>query len=148
MSCCSSKSCPHNYASWFPRIGFGLVLVGYGVNHYRSLDAFIGMASGVFTVPALASVMTLLAYVVPALMIVGGALFAVKQFGCWSKFCILASLGGILGWGGLAIMLGTMQTAMDIGPAVQNAALLIVVYYIIKKMSCCGSSSGCCTPSK
>jgi hypothetical protein len=146
MSCCSSKTCPHNYAPWFPRIGFGLVLVGFGVNHYRALESFVSMASGVFTNAMVANVFGLLAYIVPALMIVGGVLFAVKKYGCWSKFCILASLGGILGWGGLAIMLGTPETAGSIGPAIQNAALLIVVYHIIKKMSCC--SSGCCTPSK
>lgn len=146
MSCCSSTTCPHNYAPWFPRIGFGLVLAGFGVNHYRALDGFVSMTSNVFTNSILASIAGVLAYIVPALMIVGGVLFAVKKFGCWSKFCILASLGGILGWGGLAIMFGTPEIAGGVGPYIQNAALLIVVYHIIKKMSCCGS--GCCTQPK
>lgn len=145
MSCCTSPNCPHHYAPWFARIGFGLVLVGFGVNHYRFIDSFIAMSSGAFTNPMVAGIAGVLAYIVPALMIVGGALFAVKQYGCISKTCILAALGGILGWGGLAIMLGSAEIADSIGPAIQNAGLLIVVYHIIKKMSCCGS--GCCMPS-
>lgn len=140
-------------APWFARIGFGLVLVGYGVNHYRFLGDFTQMASGAYaSVPALGPIATILAYIVPALMIVGGALFAVKQLKAVSKFCILASLGGILGWAGLAVALGSAETGASMMPMIANAALLIVVYHVIRKMSCCSScvpgSAGCgCGPN-
>jgi len=146
MSCCSSTTCPHNYAPWFARIGFSLVLIGFGVNHYRFIDSFTGMASGVFTNTAIAAVAGFLAYIVPALMIVGGTLFAVKKYGCWSKFCILAALGGIMGWAGLGLLFGSAEIGATLGPAIQGAAVLLITYHIVKKMSCCGS--GCCTPQK
>ncbi len=149
MSCsstctCGSTICPSRYASWFPRIGFGLVLVGYGLNHYRNLSGFVEMSKGVFPgVPVVGTVAGLLAYIVPALMIVGGALFAVRQLGCISKTCILAALGGILGWAGLAVLVGDGNAAGSMMPLLQNASVLLILYYIIKKMSCCGSSCAC-----
>jgi hypothetical protein len=73
-------------------------------------------------------------------MIVGGALFAVKQMCCISKTCILASLSGIIGWCSLAVMFGDANAGGTFMPYIQNAALLIVLYWVIKKMSCCGGS--------
>lgn len=149
MSCCSSgsigKYCLSGYAHWFPRVAFGLILVGYGVNHYRNLAGFVDMSSGALaSVSPLATIAGLLAYVVPALMIVGGALFAVKQLGCVSKTCILASLSGIIGWASLAVLFGDPNAGGTFMPLIQNAALLIVLYWVVKKMSCCGST---CAPS-
>ncbi len=143
------------YAAWLPRIAFGLVLVGYGVSHYRNLSGFIGMASGVF--PSAMMVGTLasaLAYVVPALMIVGGVLFACKKYCCISKVCILASLSGIIGWAGLAVLVGDGNAAGAMMPMIQNAAILLILYYMVKKASCCKGGScppaspSCCTTSK
>ena len=151
MSCCSSgciggKYCPCGYASWFPRVAFGLILVGYGVNHYRNINGFVEMSSGALTsVAPLATIAGLLAYIVPALMIVGGALFAVKQLGCVSKTCILASLSGIIGWASLAVLFGDPNAGGTFMPLIQNAALLLVLYWVVKKMSCCGSK--CAAPT-
>lgn len=148
MNCCSpgcigGKYCPCGYASWFPRIAFGLILVGLGVNHYKDVAGFTSGASGALTsVPVLASIAGFLAYIVPALMIVGGALFAVKQLGCISKTCILASLSGIIGWASLAILVGDGASGAVFMPMIQNAAVLLVLYWVVKKMSCCGSA-GC-----
>ncbi len=145
MSCSSSgciggKYCPCGYASWFPRIAFGLILVAFGVNHYKDVAGFSRMSSEALSaVPMLASVAGVLAYIVPALMIVGGALFAVKQLGCVSKTCILASLSGIIGWASLAILIGDGAAGGSFMPAIQNASILLILYWVIKKMSCCGS---------
>ncbi len=128
--------CPAIYVGWLPRIAFGLVLVGYGVNHYRNLSGFVGMAKGVFTIGFVSSIAGMLAYIVPALMIVGGVLFALKQLCCVSKTCIIASLSGIIGWAGLAVLLGDGNAAGQMMPMIQNTALLFVLYYVIKKMSC------------
>ena len=140
-------------ARWLPKIGFGLVLAGYGVNHYRNIDAFVGMSQGVYpTMPALGSLAGVLAYIFPLLMIVGGVLFAIGQL-CWlSKSCILAALAGILGWAGLAVLVGDGATSGNMMPMIQNAAVLLILYYVIKKMCCksccsmsCGCPSGACT---
>lgn len=129
--------CPVKYAPWIPRIAFGLVLVGYGVNHYRTIGGFVGMAKGVFPTSALlGGIAGILAYIVPALMIVGGLLFAVRQLCCLSKTCILASLGGIIGWAGLAVLVGDGNAAGAMMPMIQNASVLLILYYMIKKASC------------
>lgn len=155
MSCCSSSApcacgiakCPSKYACWMPRIAFGLVLAGYGVNHYRTLSQFVDMAKGVFpTVPALAAIAGILAYIVPALMIVGGVLFATRQLCCLSKMCILGSLGGIIGWAGLAVLVGDGSAAGAMMPMIQNASILLILYFAMKKKpSCCMPQGGACT---
>ena len=138
---CSGKINLSSCASWFPRIAFGLVLVAYGVNHYNNLEGFVESSKGVFpTAPALAAISGILAYILPALMIVGGALFAVKQLCCISKACVLASLSGIIGWASLAVLFGDGAAGGTFMPFIQNAAVLIVLYWVIKKMTCCGAS--------
>lgn len=149
MSCCSTSGscgcpvqpCPSRYVvAWFPRVAFGLVLVGYGVNHYKNIASFVQFSSSVFpSAPMVGSIAGILAYIVPALMIVGGALFAVKQLKCVAKMCIVASLSGIIGWAGLAVLLGDGSSGNMLMPFIQNASVLLILYYIVKKMSCCGS---------
>jgi uncharacterized membrane protein YphA (DoxX/SURF4 family) len=136
------QPCPSRYAAWLPRIGFGVALAAFGVNHYRFLPEFVQMTQGAFpTVPALGMVFGWLAYVFPLLEIVGGIAFALP-FGnmkCIAKMGILASLGGIMGWAGLALALGDANIAQSVGPAIQGASVMLVTYWVIKKMSCCGT---------
>lgn len=149
MSCCPStgngckcpvQPCPSKcIVSYLPRIAFGLALAGYGINHYRGIDGFVMFAKSVFTVNAIAMISGVLAYVVPALMIVGGVLFAIRQLCCLSKICIVASLSGIIGWAGLAVMLAdpnNRDVVQGMGSAIQNASVLFILYVTIKKMSC------------
>ncbi len=148
MSCsgpcnCPIQPCPTRAITWLPRIAFGLVLAGYGVNHYRFLDSFIPFVQSPFqAMPAVASLMGWLAYVLPLLMIVGGVLFAVKQLHCLAKSCVLASLAGIIAWGGVGVLLGDANAGPAMMPAIQNAAMLLILYYVVKKMCCWGSSCG------
>ncbi|HRH93130.1 MAG TPA: hypothetical protein PKV72_01215 [Candidatus Peribacteria bacterium] len=145
MSCCNCpvQPCPSRYAPWLVRIGFGVALAAFGVNHYRYLTEFVGMTKGVFpTVPAVGMVFGYLAYVFPLVEIVGGVLFAVGQLKCIAKICVLASFGGILGWAGLALALGDMSIGQTVGPAMQMACIMLITYTVIKKMSCCGMGCG------
>jgi len=154
MSCCppSGPGCQSagfssKYTGYLPRIGFGLVLFSYGVNHYRHLDGFIAGAKAAFpTVPALATVSGILAYIVPALMIVGGALFATRQLCGISKLCVLGALSGILGWASLAVLVGDANAGGSSMPMIQSAAVLLILYFSVKK-SCCkpmNCSDGSC----
>lgn len=149
MSCssgCSNAACPCKFAPWLPRVAFGLILVAYGVNHYRHIGDFVGMAKSAYpTVSMIASVAGLLAYIVPALMIVGGALFAVKQLCCVAKTCILASLAGIIGWASVAVLVGDGSMSGAMMPMIQNAAILLLLFFSVKKLGCC--SSGACAPT-
>lgn len=146
MSChssgCLGKHCPCNYVSWFPRIAFGLIFVGLGVNHYRNLggdEGFIAASKAALApVGDLATVAGYLAYIVPGLMIVGGALFAFKLFDCVAKTCLLVVLSGIIGWASLAILVGNAGTTGLMMPQILNASILVILYSVIRKMSCCG----------
>lgn len=153
MSCCSCpiQPCPSRHATWLPRIGFGVMMIGFGLNHYFAMggDAgFVAMTKGpLMSMPALAGLVGLLAYVLPALEIIGGAAFALgslKGMSCLAKVCLLATFGGIMGWAGLGMaMASDQQTAMMMGQAFQGALMALVGYWVIKKMSCCG---GNCVP--
>ncbi len=137
--------------SWFPRIGFGFLLASIGVSHLKNLSEFVELSKGVAGgVPVLATVVGALAYIVPGLMIVGGVLFAVRKLCCVAKACVLASLGGILGWAGLGILLGDAKAAMQFMPSVLNASVMLLTFCAIKRMSCCEQSactSGSCGTS-
>lgn len=140
--------CPCKVAPWFPRVAFGLVLVAYGVNHYMNLTEFITFVKSPFPIEgslaAFGTVSGLAAYVVPALQIVGGALFAVKQYGCISKTCILAALSGILVWASFGIIVGGTAAGSNMIPVIQFTVIMLMAYYMVKKhSSCCGS----CAPS-
>ena len=131
------------YASWFPRIGLGVAIAGYGVNHLRFIGDFVAFAQSPYpSIPVLTQLVGLLAYVFPLLMIVGGVLFAVGQLKRVSKFCILASLGGIIGWGGLGVMVGGPAAGGQMMEGIQNAIGFLLAYYVVKKLSCCGCKSG------
>ncbi len=140
MGCCTgcnAPGCPCKHAGWLPRIAFGLILISYGVNHYRHIGDFVAMSKGVYpTVGILATIAGLLAYVVPALMIVGGLLFAIRQLCCVSKICILGALSGIIGWASVAVLVGDGASSGAMMPLIQNAAVLLILYYMVKKRSC------------
>jgi uncharacterized membrane protein YphA (DoxX/SURF4 family) len=143
MSCCSSgKSSLGCCSVWLPRIGFGVMMIGFGVSHFRDLPGFIGMTQSPFTsIPALAMIAGVLAYVIPVLEIVGGILFATKQLSHVAKFCLLATFGGIMGWAGVGMMVADPSMGMMLGTAFQGASIGLIVYWVIKKMSCCGAKS-------
>ncbi len=130
--------------SWFPRVGFGFLLASIGVSHLKNLSEFVELSKGVAAnVPVLTTVVGALAYIVPGLMIVGGVLFAVRKYCCIAKACVLASLGGILGWAGLGILLGEAKAAMQFMPSVLNASVMLLTFCAIKRMSCCEQQSAC-----
>lgn len=154
MSCCSACGCGRpmctcKYAPWFLRIAFGLVLVSFGVNHYRHIADFITMVRAPFDgVAVLGGVAEILAYIVPALMIVGGVLFAIKQQRCISKTCIYAVLGGIIGWASLGVLVGNSAAAGTFMPVIQSTAVLVVFYWVVRKLSCCCCGPNCnCSPA-
>lgn len=150
MSCssgCGQAGCPCKFAPWLPRIAFGLVLVSFGVNHYRHLGDFVGMAKSAYpSFPLLAGLAGVLGYIVPALMIVGGALFATKQLCCLAKTCILASLSGIIGWASLAVLVGDGSIGGAMMPLIQNAAILLILFFMVKKMGHCHMQTCSCPP--
>ncbi len=146
-ACACPSVCPCRKVFWLPRIALGLVFLAYGVSHYRFLggeQGFMAMAQSVFAKDSvLAMIAGYLAYVVPALMIVGGVLFAVGQLKCISKVCIVAALSGIIGWASVAVMVGDASMTGSLMPMIQNAAILFLFYGMVKKMGCCSAMPSC-----
>lgn len=110
------------------RLSFGLSLLLVGVSHYMTLDMFVSMtADGLGPLAFLGQIW---AYVLPALMIVGGALLAIGMFeglGAWAAGIALGSIPvGVL----LKPVLGGVSLG-DVMPLAVNAFLWLLVYAIV-----------------
>lgn len=134
MHCPSS---PKSIAKLLVRIAFGVSLALIGLNHYMTLDAFTGMVAG--GLGPLSGLGTLWAYILPALMIVGGVLIVAKyriDIGVWAAGIALASI--VIG-----LLLKPVVGGVDITevmPWVHNTFIWILAYFFVAKSClCCGS---------
>jgi len=125
------------------RIGFGATLALYGLEHYMHFQAFSGMTTAGFS-GVLMSLAGLWAYVLPALMIVGGVLLVVpyrKDIAAWCAGVALASIAIGLS---LKLVIGALapELAMQVGMGVNFALLWLLIFSFAVKGGCCGSSHG------
>ena len=138
MMCCDFKN-PKDAMKLIVRVSFGLSLLLVGISHYMTFDMFTGMVTD--GLGALTILGTLWAYVLPALMIVGGALFAIGMFtevAAWSAGIALGSIPvGML----LKPVLGAVPLP-DMMPAAINALVWLLVYIFVVKFSCCCGCGG------
>lgn len=135
MSCCPKTA--KGAAALCVRVSFGLSLLLVGLAHYMTMTAFKGMVmEGLGPLEPLGA---LWALVLPALMIVGGALLVVGMYtevGAWAAGVALASIPvGML----LKPILGGVPLP-NVMPAAINAFVWIIVYVLVIKMSCCSGS--------
>ena len=134
---CDTKS-PKCAAKLAVRVSFGLSLLLVGVAHYMTLDMFSGMVSD--GLGALTLVGTIWAYVLPALMIVGGALFAVGMYYDIASWASGIALGSIP----VGMLLKPVLSGValpDVMPMANNALIWLLVYmWVVKFCACCGSS--------
>lgn len=119
-------------------VSFGLSLLLVGVAHYMTIADFAVMVSG--GLGALTMLGTLWAYILPALMIVGGALYVVgmyKHIAAWASGIALGSIPvGML----LKSVLGGVALG-EVMPFAINAFVWLIVYvFVVKMTSCCGGS--------
>ncbi len=126
------------------RVTFGLSLLFVGIAHYMTIDGFRGMVSD--GLGALSVLGSLWAYILPGLMIVGGALFAVgmyKQIATWCAGLALASIPA----GMLLKPLLSAVALPDVMPAAINAFIWLIVFILVVKCSCCEGEGGggCCS---
>ena len=120
------------------RVSFGLSLVLVGIAHYLTISAFRGMvADGLGVISILGSVW---AYILPALMIVGGGLLVAdkrRDIEAWATSVALGSIpAGML----LKSVVGGLSLA-DTMPAAINAFVWIILYLLVLRISCCTSGS-------
>ncbi len=144
MMSCDYKN-PKAAMKLIVRVSFGLSLLLVGISHYMTFDMFMGMTTD--GLGALTVLGTLWSYVLPALMIVGGALFTIGMFtevAAWTAGIALGSIPvGML----LKPVLGAVPLP-DMMPAAINAFIWLLVYVFVVKFSCCccgcGSAQGTC----
>ncbi|HLD08397.1 MAG TPA: hypothetical protein VJB60_05020 [Candidatus Peribacterales bacterium] len=120
------------------RVSFGVALALVGVNHYMTISTFAPfVAGGLGPIDGLG---TLWAYILPALMIVGGALLAAgyrEDIGVYASGVALASIViGML----LKPVFGDPASLGTVMPAVNDAFLWLLVYFFVVKSCLCSGS--------
>ncbi len=142
MSCCSSTTSPKGVAALAMRLGFGLSILLIGVHHYMNLSDFIPSVS--MGLGPLVPAGIIWAYILPALLIIGGALISIGLFvevGAWTAGVALGSIApGLL----LKTLLSDGQIGLEmVMPMVINTLIwLLVFFFVVKSMSCCGGKCG------
>lgn len=136
MSCC--PTCPKGVAGLLLRLSFGLSLLLVGVSHYMGLQGFAQMVSdGLGPVAPLGM---LWAYILPALMIVGGALFVIGMYTDIATWAAGLALGSIPVGMLLKPVLSGASLA-DAMPASINAFIWLLVFAVVVKcVHCCNDS--------
>ena len=133
---CNTKD-PKCAAKLALRVSFGLSLLLVGVAHYMNLEMFEGMvADGLGSLTFLG---TIWAYILPALQIVGGALFAVGMYYEIASWTTGIALGSIP----VGMLLKPVLSGValpDMMPAAINAFIWMLVYVMVVK--CCTPCSG------
>lgn len=126
------------------RVSFGLSLLLVGVAHYLDFTNFSGMVSN--QLGPVAMLGTLWSYVLPALMIVGGALFVVGMYTHVAAWTAGVALGSIP----VGMLLKPLIGGAELGnmmPYAINAFIWLLVYVLVVKFSCCCGSCGSCGTS-
>ncbi|MDO8468361.1 MAG: hypothetical protein Q7S29_01220 [Candidatus Peribacter sp.] len=137
--------CPLCIVGTVARISLGASLVFVGLIHYMTFESFVGMVSE--DLAFLSFPGTLWAYILPALMIVGGALLVLHMFteiALWASSIALGSIpAGML----LKSVLSGLPLSETMQPAV-NALIWLIALIVITKISDACCENGCCTPAK
>ncbi len=119
------------------RVTFGLSLLLVGIAHYMTLSMFQSMVSD--GLGPLAFLGTLWAYILPALMIVGGALFVIGMYYDIATWASGIALGSIP----IGMLLKPVLSGValpDVMGMANNALIWIIVYaLVVKCCTCCGS---------
>jgi len=137
--------CPLCIVGFVARVSFGLSLLFVGLVHYMAFESFVGMVNE--DLAALSFLGTLWAYILPALMIIGGALLVLGMFtevALWASSIALGSIPAGMLFKSVASGLPLSQT---MEPAI-NALIWLLALIVITKVSGCASEGGCCTSSK
>ena len=133
---------PTCVAGLLTRISFGLSLLFMGVIHYMAFAGFQAMVTeGLGPVAPLGM---LWAYVMPALMIIGGVLLVIGMYmdiGAWAAGLALGSIpAGML----LKSIVGGVSLGDTMPAAINGFIWLIVFMMVIKAGSCCGKGMSMC----
>lgn len=127
------------------RVSFGLSLLLVGITHYMTLDAFKLMVTD--GLGALSFLGMMWAYVLPGLMIIGGALYTIgmyREIAAWAAGLALGSIP-------VGMLLKPVLSGVALGdmmPVAVNTFVWVLVYYFVAKSCGCGDNCDCDTKSK
>ncbi len=132
MDCaCSIPKHPKAITGTVLRITFGFSLLLIGVSHYQGIGDFAEMtASGLGPLSFLGAVW---AYILPLLMIVGGALFVLKKKPEISTWCITIALGSIAIGMLLKPVLSNDPSTLGQAMSMSQSAFLWFVFFVVAK---------------
>ncbi|MBU0458824.1 hypothetical protein KJ652_00705 [Patescibacteria group bacterium] len=129
---------PKQIATTLIRISFGLSLLFVGLAHYMTFEAFKMVAAG--GLGGLEFLGIFWAYIMPALMILGGALYVIGKYDAIAAWTTGLALGSIP-VGMLLKSVVSLESLVDMMPMAINAFVWMIIYYIVVKSSSC---EGCC----
>lgn len=126
------------------RVSFGISLLSVGLSHYMNFTSFRAMVTGDLGYAPIMFLGTLWAYVLPALMIVGGALLVLGMFtevAVWTSGIAIGSIpAGML----LKSVLSGIPLANQMPDAINAFTWLIVLIFVVKLSRCCAGAGDCC----
>jgi len=118
------------------RISFGLSLLLVGLNHYMTMEAFKGMATeGLGVLEPLGAIWAL---ILPALMILGGALFVIGMYteiAAWAAGLALASVP-------IGLLLKPIMSGVPLPGVLDqviDSFIWLIVLVLVLNMGCFGS---------
>lgn len=145
MSCCDIRS-SKGLLGTILRISFGLALLFHGITLYMGFEGFMGMTKD--GLGPLEPLGTLWAYVLPGLMIVGGALLTLRMYTYYATWAAGLALGSIPIGMMLKPILSDTSSADMMGATINAFIWLLVFMFVVKYASCCDPNSGCgCGPN-
>lgn len=140
--------CPVGIVALMARVSIGLSLLFVGLVHYMTFTSFSAMVTedlGYWPVTALGTVW---AYVVPALMIVGGALLVLGMFSDIAVWAASLAIGSIPAGMLLKSVLAGVPLATTMPPAINALIWLVALILVVKLQSCCCEGNGSCCAKK
>lgn len=126
------------------RMSLGLSLLCVKLVHYMSFGSFVGMVSE--DLGALTMLGVLWAYILPALMIIGGALLVLGMFDEVAVWCASLALGSIPAGLLLKSVLSGLPLSETMQPAI-NALIWLIALVVITRVTGCCTADSCCPPN-
>jgi len=137
--------CPPCVLGLISRLSFGVSLLCVGLVHYMTFTSFRAMVTEDLGYAPIALLGTIWAYLLPALMIVGGVLFVLGMFteiAVWTSGLAIGSIpAGML----LKSVLSGMPLSSTMPSAINAFTWLIVLIFVVKLQSCCCDNGAKCS---
>lgn len=140
---CKLPCCPVGIIALVSRVSIGFSLLCVGLVHYMTFTSFLGMVTedlGYWPVTALGTVW---AYVLPALMIVGGALLVLGMFEDIAVWAASLAIGSIPAGMLLKSVLSGVPLSTTMPPAINALFWLVALILVVKLQSCCCTGENC-----